>query len=241
MIPLLSSVCTMFIMSQTPADLYNQGNELYASGDYQAAIESYEQAVSQIHNATLYYNLGNSYFKTGKFGKALLNYRRAWFLTPRDADIVHNISFTRTYRADKIQTNPGPLAKIVYDMFHVLSFHEARTASALFFLLLSGFVSLYIVFRKSWHAYCALACGIVCLFLFINWQVWSHERTSRPAIITAPEVNALSGPGKDYKTIMVIHDGTEVRIRQTRSEYALIHLPGGLGGWVELSSLEEVY
>ena len=41
----------------------------------------------------LYYNLGNAYFKIGKLGLAVVNYRRALQMAPRDPDIQANLRF----------------------------------------------------------------------------------------------------------------------------------------------------
>jgi uncharacterized protein YgiM (DUF1202 family) len=51
----------------------------------------------------------------------------------------------------------------------------------------------------------------------------------------------MSGPGEEYKHILTLHDGAEVRIREERQNYVLIQLPGGLGGWIEKESLEEIF
>src|SRR5262249_60434838 len=48
-----------------------------AQGYYQQAIAGYEQLVAAgIHNAKLYYNLGNAYFRLNDLGHAILHYRR---------------------------------------------------------------------------------------------------------------------------------------------------------------------
>jgi uncharacterized protein YgiM (DUF1202 family) len=60
-------------------------------------------------------------------------------------------------------------------------------------------------------------------------------------VVVAPEVNALSGPGEEYKQILLLHDGTEVRIRESRGGYLLVQLPGGSGGWIRKDAVERVY
>src|SRR5213078_1952635 len=50
-------------------------------------------------------------------------------------------------------------------------------------------------------------------------------------VVVVPEVNALSGPGEEFKQILLLHDGTEVRIRELRGDYLLVQVPGGGGGW----------
>jgi len=68
---MLVSICL------SPAELYTQSNQSYGGGDFLQAIEGYEEVAKSVMNADVYYNLGNSYFKVKKIGKAIINYRRA--------------------------------------------------------------------------------------------------------------------------------------------------------------------
>ena len=73
------------------------------------------------------------------------------------------------------------------------------------------------------------------------WQVWAGEMAARPAVITVPEVSGLSGPGKEYKEILIIHDGTEVEIKGVRGDYYLVQLLGGMGAWIPHNALTEIF
>lgn len=50
----------------------------------------------------LYYNLGNSYYRTDNITRAVLNYERALLLAPGDADIRFNLQMARSKTIDKI-------------------------------------------------------------------------------------------------------------------------------------------
>jgi len=240
----MNIIITLFATVQltlTPAELYNEGNRHYEAGNYYDAIDAYEEAIKQVTNAQLFYNIGNSYFKVSKIGKAILNYRRARSLRPRDVDINHNLMFARNYRVDKIQIAQSPIANILSRIFHYLSLYEAQFLCTILFLLNAISVSLYVIKRRNLFGYIAIIGVLFCVIFFVNWQIWIHELTSHHAVIIAPEVKALSGPGEDYKEILVIHDGSEVFIREERGDYTLIQLPGGMGGWITREALEEIY
>lgn len=67
-------------------------NALAESGHAAEAIEIYEQLIAAgAHDSALYYNLGNAYFRTGDLAAAVVNYRRAADLAPRDDDIQANL------------------------------------------------------------------------------------------------------------------------------------------------------
>jgi tetratricopeptide (TPR) repeat protein len=237
----ITYIVLLFSLSQTATELYNQGNRYYTQSDFHEAIWLYEEASHQVTSALLYYNLGNAYFKAGKIGKAIINFRRARFLSPRDPDIEHNLVYVRNYRVDKARSSSSPITTLLAAVFKSLSMREAQVTATCFFVIMSIFMSLYIIKRKNIFGYAAIAGGVLFVLTFISWQVWINERNARSAVIIVPEVNAMSGPGDEYKHILVLHDGAEVRIREARQDYVLIQLPGGLGGWIDKGSLEEVF
>ena len=75
---------------------FDQANKLYEEGKYSEAAAMYEKAVKagQV-SAALCFNLGNASFKAGQSGRALVWYRRAEALSPRDPDIQANLQFVR--------------------------------------------------------------------------------------------------------------------------------------------------
>jgi hypothetical protein len=234
-------IFTVLYSVLSPTELYNEGNQLFEAGDYAAAVKSYERAAETTSNAQLFYNLGNSYFKTGKIGKAILNYRRASFLAPRDADIAFNLAFARHYRVDKTKTTTNPFEKGFTRIMHLCSMHDAQVVTSVFFVITCVALSLFIIYRRKAFSYVIYLFAVVCIFFFICWQSWHAELTSHVGVVIVPEVRALSGPADDYKDILVLHDGTEITVRDRRNDYALIQLPGGLGGWVEQNAIAEIY
>lgn len=225
----------------SPVELYNLGNEHFAKGEYSEAIAAYEQANKGVINANVLYNLGCAYFKKGMIGKAILNMRRAYFLAPRDGDIRYNLAFMRNYRADKISSTESPVMKLLSGIFRFFSHAEARVLMALFFIVFSLALSFYVMRRRSAFGYAAIVSVVLCLFSFISWQVWSGEKRGHHAVVTATEVSALSGPGEDYKEILAIHDGVEVKVRDRRGDFVLIQLPGGIGGWAPMATVEYIH
>jgi tetratricopeptide (TPR) repeat protein len=227
--------------SQTPADLFNQGNQRFAQKDYPGAIEYYEQALKRTPGVRVYYNLGNAYFKANQIGRAIISYRRALTLAPRDPDVNFNLRFARNFRIDKILVPPSPLQETVADVLRFCSRPETSFLSAVFFLISSILISLFIITRHRLWLWSFLP-GLVlfCLF-FLSGQSWRAEINRNNAVIVQLEVNALSGPAEDYKDILVIHDGTEVKVRERRGDYYLIQLPEGMGGWVKSADFEIVF
>ena len=231
----------VLMLTLGPVQAYNQGNKLYAQKDYAGAALAYEQALQAGPNARVHYNLGNALFKAGRIGQAILNYRRAHYLDPRDSDIATNLEFARNYRVDKVLSIPSPVARVLDDVFHRLSHREAGLLAALGLALAALCLAVWIVRRWAVFVVAASLIAAIALFAFITQQAWNGEIDAHPAVVVQPEINALSGPSDESKQILLLHDGTEVRIRETRGAYALVQLPGGTGGWIRKDAVERVY
>ena len=68
-------------------EVYFEANRAFKEDRFQDAVNGYRRLVEQGWvSGHLYYNLANSYFRLGRIGQAILNYKRAKLLMPRDAD-----------------------------------------------------------------------------------------------------------------------------------------------------------
>ena len=238
---MLPRLILLTVLALAPAGAYNQGNQLYARKDYAGAAAAYRKALEPGPSAAACYNLGNALFKSGQVGRAIVQYRRAYRLAPRDGDVRANLEFARGYRADKQLSAPGPLAQTLDDAFHLLSAREATLLAAVSSLLASLALALWIVRRRKSAAGLAVALAAVALFGFVTQRVWGAEMDARPAVVVVPEVDVLGGPEADARQILLVHDGTEVRVRERRGDYLLVQLPGGSGGWLRAGAVERVY
>jgi hypothetical protein len=237
----LTAPLLLLAIALTPAESFNRGNQSYARGDYPAAVESYARALNGAPHPAVLYNLGNAYFKSGQVGRAVASYQRARFLAPRDNDVQTNLRFARSYRVDKVLSVPGPIEDLIDRSLHVVSQREALVLAAVCFSLACLFGSLFVVYRRRPLSYGAIALFLAFIFGMVTAGVWHGYVSSRPAAVIVPEATARSGPGEDYKDIVLIHDGTEVAVRETRGEWLLVQLPGGAGGWVKREALELIF
>ena len=228
-----------WLLSQVAA--YNQGNLLYARKDYEGAARAYREALSGGHDARVDYNLGNALFKSGHIGEAIAEYRRARALGPRDRDVATNLAFARAYRLDKGAVPPDPFARAFATAFHALSPREAAAAAGAACALASLVLAAWIVWRRRAAAIAAGVLALAALYALATEWAWSAEVRAQPAVVVIPEVSLTSGPGEEFKQILLVHDGTEVSIREARGDYLLVQLPGGTGGWLKRSAVERVY
>ena len=75
---------------------FAKANQEYAQGNFKEAIIAYEALVHAGQwNANLFYDLGNAYFRTRDFGRAILNYERALALDQRHPEATANLQIAR--------------------------------------------------------------------------------------------------------------------------------------------------
>src|SRR4030081_2618451 len=75
---------------------FTKANQEYAQGHFKEAISGYEALVRAGQwSANLFYDLGNAYFRTSDFGRAILNYERALALQPNHPEAQANLSLAR--------------------------------------------------------------------------------------------------------------------------------------------------
>ncbi len=80
--------------------LADQANAAYQRDDFNSALSLYEQAAKEDGTSSLlYYNMGNTHYRLGNMGKAVLCYERALLLDPSNDDARTNLEFVN----DKLQ------------------------------------------------------------------------------------------------------------------------------------------
>jgi tetratricopeptide (TPR) repeat protein len=96
--------------------LWNQAADSYDSGDYSSAIENYSRLLEKGYvNPELYYNLGNSYFKSDQIGRAIWAYRRSLLLDPDLGQAKNNLEIARSMNLDRIETHQGGFITDIWD------------------------------------------------------------------------------------------------------------------------------
>ena len=59
--------------SQSPEELFEQGNAAYNGGNHNLAIEKYEEILGlKVHSAEVYFNLGNAHYRLGMSRKVYI-------------------------------------------------------------------------------------------------------------------------------------------------------------------------
>src|SRR5947199_6568935 len=92
---LFCALATSSVLGQADVE-FAKANQEYAQGHFKEAISGYETLVRAGQwSANVFYDLGNAYFRTGNFGRAILNYERALALDRHHPEATANLQIAR--------------------------------------------------------------------------------------------------------------------------------------------------
>lgn len=224
-----------------------QGDSAYMRNDYASAIQIYESLLTKGEAAEIYYNLGNSYYKTDDIAKAILNYERALLLQPGNADVRANLEIARSKTIDKVVSVPDIFfVTWTKSLINCLSVDAWAKLGVAFFILLLVSFSLFffskqIVWKKS-----GFIAGIVFLIFVVLSNVFASEQKTElmnrnNAIILSPSVTVRSTPSESGTSLFVLHEGHKIEIKDnSMREWKEIRLEDGKVGWVPASAIEVI-
>ncbi len=237
-----------------PVEILAQADEQFARGvaalasDRPAAEVALDQSIALyrrlvdergIRNGGLYYNLGNAHLLRGDAGRAILNYRRAERLMPRDANLAVNLAEARRRTASRVAPLPEAQALRTflfwhYDLSQRARFGIAAGAAALFWLSASA-VLLRVLRARWWWGACG-ACALVALAFGASVYLEHRSRLDRPeGVVTAPEVIGRKGPDESaYQPSFTepLGAGVEFRLVERRRNWLLVRLADGRESWI---------
>jgi hypothetical protein len=244
---LLALTFSCAALAQTAMDEFERGNVLYRDGKYDQAADSYESILKQgLASSSLYFNIGNCYYRMGKISPSILAYERALRLQPNDADTKHNLGLVNLKTLDRIE----PLPEIFFvEWLRMFSAVVPLRVTAWFFascwLALFTSLSLFYLLPNPTALRLlrglAIASAIALIPLttvLVSQAVDSGNRTD--AIIVTPVVTAKTSPDAQSLDAFVAHEGLKVKLSDAVGEWTKIVLPDGKIGWIKSQDCERI-
>lgn len=220
-------------------NLMKQGNDFYQQKKYENAIAAYQILADEgYEGVALFYNLGNSYYRDGKIGYAILYYEKALRISPNDDDVQHNLAIARAKTVDKIDTLP---------QFFIFQWWESLLAlfSVTGWTYLSYFLYLLVLIsagtyffarNNKWQRYSflgGLAISIILIFSVILLIVnLNRELNIKQGIIIKPVISVKLSPDPNSNDAFVIHEGLKVQLEDKVDDWVKIRLHDGKIGWL---------
>jgi len=205
--------------AEAPAVSFERGNLLYEKGQYPDAVAAYSRFLeSGRTSAALWFNLGNASYKAGHLGQALVSYRRAERLAPRDPDIQANLRFTRT-QVQGGPPAPDPLWRRLTPRLTLTQWTVVTMS------LLWGWLGLWTALhlKPAWWARLklplvgvGLGLGLSALALGLNWN---DQCLTRHAVVIQRDTLLRHGPLDESPSLQTLVDGQEVVVLDRKNDW----------------------
>ena len=218
---------------------FQQGNEYFRQKQYDKAIETYNLLVqSGFEGTSLFYNLGNAYYRTGKIGYAILYYEKALKLSPGDEDIIHNLNLANLKITDKVESLPEFFIFQWWEGLLAFFSTSGWTVTAyIFYLLLVFSTGFYFYTKNPFHQKTILIGGVVTLFLLLITAALLSIRLNRElslknGIIVENIVNVKLSPDSGSDDAFIVHEGLKVILEDKVENWIKVRLQDGKLGWI---------
>lgn len=219
----------------------------YKKGHYQQAIKDYEELLKKGPSVELYYNLGNSYYRTDNITRAVLNYERALLLAPGDADIRFNLQMARSKTIDKITPKSEMFFVTWYKSLVNLASVDQWTSIAIVCIVVALiFVLIYLFAPKLVLRKAGFYSAVVFVLVFVFSNIFAYEQkqilTNRTgAIVISPSAGLRKTPVANSEAMVIVHEGSRVEIiDDTMKDWKQVELEDGREGWILNSQIERI-
>jgi hypothetical protein len=231
------------------AELYNKGNAAFRDKDYKTAQNLYLRALSAaeetgIKNSALFNNLATAYMMNGETGKAVLYYKRALRLSPRDRLVRENLKRAADTRKDRI-AGPETTAPFGKFLTHYSSITLNEHAAILLFLF--TLLGITILFARSTHtkgqparqSRLQVIIGVAALMQILLLSTKTiYMSNIKEGVVLGETVTVRSEPNIDSEKVFEIHSGMECLVLNQEKGYIEIQLSTGWKGWVSHQHIE---
>jgi tetratricopeptide (TPR) repeat protein len=230
------------VTSPNPAALFYQANGYYQRREYQQAAEVYHQLIQTgYESGNLYFNLGNTEYKLGHKGEAVLYYEKAKQLMPHDADLQSNLELA----LDGVDEGNPSWQRIFYQSIVSTGSLENLLVltSVLFFILMSFLILILMVpmdFRehnngklKGWCLGTLVGIATVFLLSLSLTAATGFDHTRQNAVAVQASGEVRFEPNSQSTAYYRLAEGSRVQILEKKDNWLLIQRKDGKMGWIE--------
>jgi len=219
--------------------LFHEAGRAYDKGQFDEAASQYRQILESGHGSkeTLF-NLGNALFRSGRVAQAVLQYRRAQYLNPRDPDISANLRFALQTTGATVPQHSA-LSRF---FFHVSKEEWVTLATASYWIAAAAFAMFLLLPAPFKSAGIRLLVVFVALLIvsLLGIGAWVQLCRRPEVVIIKPQQQALFAPLEQNATPhFALTEGSIVRAVEFSSGWVKI-ASGDREGWVKHDVCEPV-
>ena len=230
--------------AQNPEESLRKANSLYNENAFDSALVVYKDIVEQGYSsATLYYNIGNTYYKLRNYPLAIYYYEKSLKLDPNNDDTKHNIEIAQLFLTDKIEAVPELFIKTWWNNFsNTFTLNTWSIITLVLIGLLLTCIFFYITaktrgLKKSMFFTGILLIVVTICSFSISAKKHNYISTNNEGIVIIPTITIKSSPSNSSVDLFVLHEGSKVKILDNTDGWEKIKIANGSIGWLPASSI----
>ena len=219
-----------------PQTMFDQAARSYEEGDLTRARALYEALLDQQYREPeVYFNLGNTYFRKGHLGKAILNFRRAQAMRPRDGDTNANLRFALDHAGAMV-----PAENAFRRWASQATLNEWLVLASLCWWIFALLVLLRFRYPERTWLNRLLAMAALAT-VFIGLSAYEAHRLADPpeAVLIQPSQPVRSAPLPNATLLFELPEGSLIRITGESGEWYAIRA-GNQAGWIRQTACQRV-
>lgn len=244
---LLFAVITLSLSAQNVEELFNSANKFYQQKQYEKSAALYEELVSEgFEGVSLFYNLGNAYYRMDRLGYAILYYEKALKLSPGDEDIIHNLKIANSATADKLSEFPPFFIFAIWeDLLGIFSLTGWIYTGYLFFIILLVSAGGYLLLRNpSYQKYSfitGIITGVLLIFSIAIIAVKFNEDVNIvKGVVVERQANVKISPDESSNDAFIVHEGLKIKLEDKVGEWVKVKLEDGKTGWLQIHEIRTI-
>lgn len=226
---------------QGPEYIFYKANLSYEAAKYDEAIAQYSLILQQgLESGPLYYNSGNSYFKKGEIGRAILNYERAKRIIPWDGDLDSNYEYAKSL----VRENPKESSGVWYERIADKIFKSISIDGLTIFLSVTYLFSMTVLIASLYLEQVkrySKSILFICILIFFIGGFGLYQKAvvlEKEAIVIVEKSEAKFEPFDRATTHFILYEGMKVQVLTEKKEWVRIKRADKKAGWVKASSIE---
>ena len=218
----------------------------YQENNYTQALQYFLDAEnSGIKNPSLYFNIGNAYYRNNDIPNAIVYYKKALLLDSSFRPARTNLDFMLSITPDKqIDLEENTMTRFVTNGYYLLSINTLLVICLIILVFIISLIHLQWAFPDRDNTIVRFI-NFVLVFIFILFTALTISRihlvkSNHEAVVTAGTVRVYSGPSESNPILFTINEGTILKIQKEELNWTQITTLSGYSGWINADTYRKI-
>lgn len=233
-------------------ETFDRGNEAFWTGEFEQASEAYEELIELgVRDVDVFYNLGTSYARGGRLGKAVLNFERALALDPGHTEAEENLRMVREAMARR-RTAAGEDADLTPPRSFWMNLIARVTSAQVVIPFLVCWVGLFLVLggRRLIRSEVARLTLMILSMIFgagsagfgalVVSKVIYDGQVQEAIAVEEDGATLREGPGGRFSRVVSVREGERLRVLDREGDWLHMREASGREGWGQTEEFGEI-